>query len=208
MSLSITKKGQFYDSNIRETQIKKLHIEPDGSNWELVMHHNNPASNLFSSTDPFDKIVNKNENLYFNFTICRNIVASWEILVIQAAESTSTPIKLRWVQNQSPYGTTFANVAANKITKNTSSGYTNFSHGGLVTGNKATNTYMTVNNGTSGNWWGATGCFKAYQGGIPGFNGVIPTTGYIDIYVRVDTLLNKVSFYKNNIQNCNTFYEY
>lgn len=205
MSLSINKKGQFYDSNVKE--IITNHTESDGSNWELVMHHNNPANNIFASTDDFANGVYKNPNLYFNFTIC-NELSSWEILVIQATESNSTPIKLRWIQTQNPLATTWANVASNKITKNTSTGYTSFSHGGLVRGNASGNTYMTVNNGTSGNWWGATGAFKAYQGGIPGFNGAIPKSGYIDIYVRVDNLIDKASFYKNNTQICNEFYEY
>lgn len=202
MSIQITKTGQFTNSNINE-----YHIEPDGSKWEHIFHHNNPASNLFASTDDFANGVYKSTDLWFNFQIC-NILTTWEILVIQAAESYSIPIKLRWVQTQNPLATTFANVAAANITKNTSSGYTSFSHGGLVRGNASGNTYLTVNNGTSGNWWGATGSFTAYQGGIPGFNGVVPKTGYIDIYVRVDSISTNAKFYKTNLQMMNNFYEY
>ena len=200
MSLSITKLGQFYDSKICE-----YHIEPDGTIWEPIFFHNNPSQNLFVSTDDFANGIYKNGNLFFNFTRC-NELTSWEILVIQATEKNSIPIKLRWVQTQNPLGTTFANVAAAKITKNTSTGYTNFSHGGLVRGNASGNTYLTVNNGTSGNWWGATGSFTPYQGGIPGFNGIVVKTGYIKAFIRV--VDNNARFYKNNIQINNNFYEY
>ena len=65
MSVSITKTGQFYNSHINE-----IHVEPDGSRWEHIFHHNNPAANLFASTDDFANGVYKNENLWFNFQIC------------------------------------------------------------------------------------------------------------------------------------------
>ena len=51
-----------------------------------------------------------------------------------------------------------------------------------------TNTYLRQANQTSSNWYGATGCSSAYNGGIPGFNGSIVKTGSIDIYLRIDNL--------------------
>lgn len=201
--MSITKSGQLLNINLNE-----YHIEPDGSIWEQISHHNNPSQNLFVSTDDFINGVYKNENLWFNFQICNQITSGWEILVIQATEEYSVPIKLRWIQLQNPLETTFANVASSRIIKNTSDGYTSFSHGGLVRGNASGKTFLTVNNGSSGNWWGATGCFTAYQGGIPGFNGVIPKTGYIDIYIKVSSINKNAKLYTTDIQVCNNFYEY
>lgn len=202
MALNINKQGQFLENNLNE-----YHVEPDGSIWEHIFHHNSPSENLFSSTDNFDNGLYKSNDLWFNFQIC-NQLSSWEILVVQTAERYNNPIKLRWVQNQSPLSTTFANVASRQIVKNTSTGYTNFSEGGLVRGNKSSNTYLTVNDGKSGDWWGATGSFTAYQGGIPGFNHIIVKSGCIDIFIRVDDIAKNAKFYKNGLQVCNNFYEY
>lgn len=73
----ILKTGQFIDNNINE-----IHIEPDGSKWVHILHHNNPSKNLFSSDDNFINGVYKNENLWFNFQICNKITSNWEILVM------------------------------------------------------------------------------------------------------------------------------
>lgn len=34
------------------------------------------------------------------------------------------------------------------------------------------------------------GSFSIYQGGIPGYGGTITTTGYNDLYVRIDNNIN------------------
>lgn len=205
MALQMTKTGLLINSNINE-----IHIEPDGSKWEHIFHHNNPAltTNLFASTDNFINGVYKNDNAWFNFQICNKIESNWEILVIQKTELRTKPIKLRWIQTQSPLGTTFSMVAPAEIQKNSSVGYTSFDHGGLVRGNVSAKTFLTVNNGTSGNWWGATGCFTAYQGGIPGFNQTIVKSGCIDIFIRIDSLINNTKFYKDGIQIVENIYEY
>ena len=203
MPLQWTKQAQF-----KEPCLNEIHIEPDGSKWEHVFHHNNPSQNLFASGDDFTNGIFKNEHLWFNFGICNKITSNWEVLVIQTTENYSTPIKLRWIQPQNPLDTIWANVASANITKNTDIGYASFNHGGLVRGNSSAHTYLTVNNGSNGNWWGAVGCFTEYQGGIPGFNGVIPKTGCIDIFICINNLNYYNQFYKDGIWITNNFYEY
>lgn len=200
--MNITKTGILNTNLLEET-----HIEPDGSIWELVFVHNQPAVNKFDSTDSFTTGFFKNMNLYFNFNVC-NSLTSWEFLVIQADLYGATPQKRRWVQTANPLTATFDNVAAANVTKNTGTEYTSDTWGGLYKINNA-NTFLCANNGTNGNWWGATGSKVFYQGGIPAWFGKIVKDGYILIYVRIDnTTQNHTKFYKSNIININNIYEY
>lgn len=61
--------------------------------------------------------------------------------------------------------------------------YVTTSYGGMY--KNGGNAYLTANNGTNGNWWGATGCWTDYDG-IPAWNGQVVSTGYYDVYVRID----------------------
>lgn len=88
---------------------------------------------------------------------------------------------------------TFAQVAATNTTAITNSrGYTYNAKqwGGLWA--KKSSAYLTANNGNEGNWWGAVGSYSIYQGGIPGwgYSGHTPitTTGFNDLYVRIDNV--------------------
>ena len=159
--------------------------EPDGSMWIQIFHHNNPTDNLFSSSDPFTKGVYKNENMWFNFNIC-NQFTSWELLVKQKPASTSAESKFRWIQNANPMTCAFGDVDYADVTHITTSGYItpSSSFGGLY--KKGGICWLCQNNSNSGNWWGAIGSWSAYQGGIPGWNGQLATSGYIDIYIRID----------------------
>ena len=199
---SITKTGQ-----MKNNLFEEYRVEPDGSIWELVFVHNRPADQHFNSTDPFATGFSTNMNLFFNFTPC-NDLTSWELLVVQADLYAATPQKRRWVQNKNPLTATFAEVAAANITQNSSSGYTTDSGGGLYPINNG-NTYLCANNGTNGNWWGACGKYTVYQGGTPAWFGEIVTTGQIDIYIRVDSIVRNVKIYKaGNLTVENNFYEY
>lgn len=86
--------------------------------------------------------------------------------------------------------------------------YSDFATGGLY--KHGTNTYLCTNNGTSGNWWGAVGSWNQHGGGIPAWAGTIVTTGYCDLYVRIDNTaftenesnfksFNKGTVYSKNI---------
>ena len=190
-----------YDNN--------LYIEPDGSCWVRVFHHNNPAGGAFASGDPFATSVYKDANRWFNFELA-NHINKWEIMVKQKATASDDEVKYRWVQTVNPMSATFAQVAAANITKVTTSGYTNFSTGGLYKIDN-TNTYLCTNNGTNGNWWGAMGTYVIYQGGTPAWSGKLVTTGYIDTFLRIDNLENshslKVKSTKNNLWLANQFIE-
>ena len=186
-----------YDNTIK--------IEPDGSLWTHIFHHNAPASNLFASTDDFTKALYKNENLWFDFSFCNNI-DKWELLVIQASTINAVEKKIRWIQQYNPMTATFDNVAKANITYITGSEYSTSTWGGLY--HKGGNTYLCANNGTNGNWWGATGCWTAYQGGLPAFFGEICSTGYYDIYLRIDNLTNiKTMITKNSAITETQLYE-
>lgn len=200
--MSITKTGQ-----IKDNLFEEFYIEPDGSIWELVFVHNRPAENKFNSADPFTTGFSTDMNLFFNFNICNNLT-SWEFLIIQADTYAATPLKRRWVQTANPLTATFADVAAANVTKNTSAGYSSDTWGGLYKINNS-NTFLCANNGTSGNWWGATGSKVFYQGGIPAWFGKIVKDGYVLIYVRVDEQLkNNAKLYANDFITGGNIYEY
>lgn len=202
MSLNINKQGQFLETNFNE-----YHVEPDGSVWEHIFHHEHMDLNSFSSSDPFASgSVYKSPQMWYNFAACRNL-STFEFMLWQKQYDYSPTYKYRWVQSKNPENAAFADVAAANITKNTSTGYTNWSTGGLYKINSSS-TYLCTNNGTNGNWWGAVGKYTVYQGGTPGWAGILVTTGSIDVFVRVDTVDKNAKFYKNGLQVCNNFYEY
>ena len=159
--------------------------ESDGSIWLQIFHHNNPTDNLFEQTDTFINGVYKDINRWFNFNAC-NSMTKWEILVKQKQTNTSTEIKYRWIQTANPMICTFDDVDAADITKITTTGYTAMgsSMGGLY--KKNSSTYLCQNNAQSSNWWGAVGAWANHQGGIPGMNGQVVTSGYLDIFIRID----------------------
>ena len=183
-----------YDTNIYE--------EPDGSRWVRVFHHANPSStNLFDSTDSFSTRVYKDANRWFDVSIC-NQLSSWELMIKQKPSSTDTLQKYRWKQSVNPMLATESDVSADKVTYNTSTGYTSCAYKGLYKLNKWT--YLSQGN----DWWGAVGSWTVFQSGIPGWNKItISSTGYMDLYVRIDdTFQKETNIYDNKIE-CNSFIE-
>jgi hypothetical protein len=110
------------------------------------------------------------------------------------------------VQTKNPFNAVWNDVKPESVTRITTAGYTNGGNGGLWKMNSST--YFVVANSSSGNWFGATGSWTAYNGGIPGYPNTTVTTGCIDIFVRVDNIGKNTKFYKNNIQIVNSIYEY
>ncbi len=166
-----------------------LYIEPDGSCWIRVFHHNNPGAGSFSSSNDFAHSVYIDENRWFNVELA-NYLDKWEIMIKGKFTATSDEWKLRWIQQYNPMTATYANVAVANITKITTSGYSSSpaAWGGLYFKNGST--YLCANNGTSGNWWGAVGSYSVYQNGIPGWGptGTVTTTGFNDVYLRIDNV--------------------
>ena len=160
-------------------------IEPDGSAWVRIVHHADPgAGNLFASSDSFGTWVYKDAKRWFHGKMC-DYADRWEFMIEQKANSSASTLKFRWVQTVNPNAAAYADVAAASITKNTSTGYTSFSHGGLY--KKNSSAYYTTNNGTQSNWWGAVGAWSNTTNGIPAWNGTeVGTGGFEDLYIRVD----------------------
>lgn len=199
--MGIYKTGIVSESSFSETLMcqydTNFYDEPDGSVWIRISHHNNPTTYKFASTDTFASSVYKDDNRWFNVSLCNVITGTWEVMVKQKTTSTATETKFRWTQKTNPMLGTYEDVAPSSanIVRNTSSGYTVSSFGGLYKLNS--NTYLVATNGSKGNWWGAIGAWGAHQGGIPGYNAQVVTTGYIDLYLRVDNISNsKTSKYK------------
>lgn len=202
MNINVNKQGILQSQSFTE-----YHIEPDGSIWELCCAHINPSENIFNSSDTFSTGIIKNKNLYFNFNTCNSLTNNWEFLVKQKNTLTSNLKQRRWVQHYNPLlsETTYDNVSYANIESNTA--YSTDTKGGIYRGSG--NTYLRMNNGSNGNWYGATGCWTVYQSGIPGFFQDIITTGYLLIYVRVDNQdKNNAKFYDLNITLGGNLYEY
>lgn len=168
----------------------QFHVEPDGTGWVQVFHHSNPASALFSSTDPFSTYVYLDANRWFYFSLCNLITNNtYEFLVKQAATLGGAETKYRWIQTVNPMTAVYGDVDYADVTHISTSGYTVPSnYGGLFY--RASSAYLLANNGTESSWWGATGSWTAYSGGIPGYGSTVVTTGYYDVYLRIDNQVN------------------
>ena len=164
---------------------KTIYTEPDGSKWIRIIHHNNPTSYKFASTDKFEDYVYYDSNRWFFASLMNSVCNNkWELMIKQKPASSDSEVKYRWIQYKNPLLAVFTDVAAASVTKNTSSGYSNnASYGGIYKFNS--NSFFVCNNGTNGNWYCALGCWTAYNGGIPGYAGATITSGYMDLYLRI-----------------------
>lgn len=203
MSLNIKKNGiietELFSEYIVNTFDKNFYVEPDGSVWIRISHHNNPVNALFNSTDTFASQVYLDADRWFNVALCNLISNSWELMIKQKTTSDATETKYRWIQTVNPMVATFNQTKVENVTKITTSGYTNLSnYGGIYVNNS--NAYLVNNNGNSGNWYGAIGSWTLWSGGIPGMGSAV-TTGYLDLYLRIDnhTNLSKTAFGKDFI---------
>lgn len=170
-----------YDNNVI--------VEPDGSCWAHIVHHADPTTYKFASTDTFATGVWKDDRRFFDASMC-DLVDKWEFLLVQKGDASTATERYRWIQTKNPNTAVFADVAAASVTKQSSaSGYSDISaaYGGIYKFNS--NTYYCANNGANGNWWGAIGAWNGHQGGIPGYSGVIVKDGgFQDLYLRIDNV--------------------
>lgn len=169
---------------------KQLYVEPDGSKWMRIFHHNNPNVNgFFESSDTFNSGVYKNENKWFAAHLCNSISGNkFEFMIKQCATLSSTIFKYRWVQFVNPMNvTTAAQVNAIPTIHNISNGYSTSAsnYTGLMSYSGTTRLCST------NAWWGAIGEYTAYGNNtIPAWNGLVITTGYYDLYLRIDDNLH------------------
>ena len=182
----------------------EYHIEPDGSIWEQCFFHNNPSVNLFSNTDSFATGVYKNKDMWFNFNVCKSLT-SFEFLYIQKSKESDDEVKYRWIQSKSPFEASYSDVAPSAVTRITTEGYTDGGMGGLCYRNS--NAYFIVADTSSSDWWGATGSWASYLGGVPGYPTNVCTTGSISIFVRVDNNHNLKNYRHNDSLIANDFIE-
>lgn len=207
--MSLKKNGIWTEKNFSSSIINqfdtKTYVEPDGSSWIRIFHHNAPKDNgLFEATDTFTKGVYKDENRWFNVSLCNYLSENWELMVKQKMTSADNEEKFRWVQTANPMTATYDDVyGEGKIDINKSSEYVDFTYtygttnilfGGIF--QKSGSTYLRSASVKEGNWFGAIGCYTVYQEGIPTFWRTSPigaglnsvTTGYMDLYLRVDNI--------------------
>lgn len=195
MGISIQKTGiipaELHSEFIANAFDTTTYVEPDGSCWIRIAHHNHPDTSRFDANDPFDSQVYKSQDVWFNVALCNLLSNSWELMIKQKTTDTATEAKYRWIQTINPMTTNaFEQTKAANVTKITTSGYSNpTSYGGCYILNTSS-TYLCCNNSTNGNWFGAFGCKVLYQGGLPGYAGVIVSSGYMDLYLRMNSKSN------------------
>ena len=201
--MSITKTGVWTSPNFSD-----FTVEPDGSVWLHIFHHNNPAEGLFTSSDTFATGVYKDVNRWYDIEQFCNAVSTWEFLLKQADTATSDEIKYRWIQQHNPNTATRDNVQSNSstITRITTAGYSTSTLGGGIY-KKEGWARMCIPNGTSSDWFGAIGSWTDYPGGTPGYPNTTCTTGYMDLYLRIDNTSLMHAMIKENKTLANQFIE-
>ena len=205
MSTNITKQGlacasEGFAESFLCPYDYETYAEPDGSAWIKIYHHNNPANALFASSNTFTTSVYLDADRWFFCSLLNQITnGTYELMLKQKTTSSATETKYRWIQYANPMTCAFGDVDVADVSINTSSGYSTITnYGGIY--KKVASTYLCVNNAASGNWIGAIGCWAAWSGGIPGWGGAV-TSGYMDLYLRVDNqILPNASIFENHIQ--------
>ena len=142
MSLSVKKNGIIETDLISEfianSFDKNFYVEPDGSIWMRIVHHNNPSNARFASNNTFTSQVYLDANRWFNASLCNYLSGSWELMIKQVLTSGASEVKYRWIQTVNPMTSgAFDQTKAANVTKITTSGYTNASaYGGVYVLNR------------------------------------------------------------------------
>ena len=194
-----------YDNNI--------YVEPDGSLWVHLFHHNAPATNGYFTdvtNEQFEHSICLNEHKWFNMEVC-NYVNKWEILTVRRYSSENDFVRNRWIQPINPMIATYEDVkwdnltlygtaeGYNTYTSNSPSNYSGYWH---YTANQ--NSYL-ASSYSSTTYFGALGQRVAWNGGVASFNNNKSAnaikSGSIDVYLRIDNVkflnYNQSSISKN-----------
>ena len=190
--MAISKQGIVSTSTASELLVNKFdtntYVESDGSVWIRISHHNNPQNNgRFASTNDFTKPLYLDANRWFNCQLLNFLSGQWELMIKQKATSSSTETKYRWIQTKNPYSAVYADVTAANVTKVSVPSDAVAAIGGMYKINSST--YFCITNGSNGNWFGAVGAWGVYSNGIPGYPNTAVTTGYLDLYMRIDNVI-------------------
>ena len=192
-STSLTKQGILKTANFYENGYqsilqydKTIYIEPDGSTWAHIFHHNNPANSRFSNgTADWSEGIYLDENRWYDVEKILNNLIQYEFLVKQKTTDTATETKWRWIQNINPLEATWEDVGTNACTYITNNGYSTSNYNKGMYLFKTSNLHMCIANNAKGNWYGGIGACSIFNNGIPGYPNTTVTTGYIDLYVRI-----------------------
>ena len=192
-SEDITKTGIVKVGNLVELASNTL-VLSDGSLWVRLLHHNNPSSYMFTSSNCWHKT--DNENLYSVLNLLKSTAwangdGEYEFLFCEKLTSSSSEQRFRWKQTSNP------------ALSSTLSGYQLISgNPGRTIGIMNKGAYAAMHNGNS--YWCQCGAYSGYNGGIAGASGTV-TTGYFDLYVRLFGPIikgadaNLCQFYENSI---------
>lgn len=191
----------------------------DGSKWIQIMHHDTKkATNLFSSGDAaLTKSVFKNSDCWCDFPLINEIGlydSKYEFFLVQEKYNGKFT-RYRWSQTVNPITATFDN------TKYNSSGITQIenmpsTYGGMY--KSATGkTFFNMNNNTSGNWYGAIGCYASWSqtisgtsyAGIPGFadSDSAVAVGVVDLWMRINPANARYRELRGGVILTNQIYE-
>lgn len=91
--------GSNFDENIIGKYLKydpEVYIEPDGSAWVRVFHHNNPSAGSFASTNTFTTGAYIDENRWFNVNVCDHL-DKWEFMIKGRFTIDGEDWKIRWI---------------------------------------------------------------------------------------------------------------
>ena len=166
-------------NNWGEDWRRKNYMVHSGCTYVRVLHHNAPASNLFTTANRKNI---ETENLYSKLGLFDDPNAfkskdgKYQFMVREKLEASSTENVGIWTQTSCPTASTLAGYT--QIWSSTGSWPRTF---GLTHQDDR----AVFDDSGSTTWWCSCGCSTAWSGGIPGFYGVVKT-GYLDLYIRVD----------------------
>lgn len=170
---------QLYNKGIEEEDESIFrYMSYSGYTWLKVLHHNSPATNLFTSANGKrndDSNLYSRLGLFDNNTNFRMPNNRYQFMVREKLESTSVENQGIWTQTTNPTASTAAGfqLVSSNVTLPRSFALTH------------QDSRAVFDDSGSTTWWCSCACNTAYNGGIPGFYGIVKT-GYVDLYVRVD----------------------
>ena len=188
---------------------RKVYVEPDGSKWVHIAHHNNPIeSGLFSENDTFSKGVYLDEDRWYDVEQTVSQLNVFEFMHKQKQYNTDNEVKYRWIQTANPLTAVYSDVTLDKVTRIVTNGYTDGGYGGLYI--KGGNAHLSIADDVASHWYGAYGSWTSSSSGrIPGYSPLYIYSGYMDLYVRIDNqdLNVGAGFYRNGTINGNNLIE-
>ena len=148
-----------------------------------IFHHNNPTNSRFASSANLSNSVYESADKWACINLINKDLGQWELMLKQKDTSSSSELKYRWIQEYNPFTATWTQIQPGRVTN--VPGYSG-TQGGMWAMNSS-DTYFVIANTSSSNWFGAIGGKTSYNNGIPGYPNTTCTTGYMDLYIRIDT---------------------